>query len=230
MSLAFDLFLGISQKLGNVTFLINIILKGSLILVLMTLTNKCLKSASSTLRYRILWCGFASLLLVPVFQWFSPHFVLNTLPRALNDPYYNRYYEERRNILDLVDDKPERILGFSEMSPVPSDVETSESQSLGTLYSYGQSLKRRLSGIRGVFLYWPLWPLTLWGLGILFLSTRLLIDILAVGKILRRGTPIREGPWIPLLREGRAQLSIEKEIQIRNFFPLLPIVMLLYGK
>ena len=165
MSLAFDLFLDISQKLGNVTFLINIILKGSLILVLMTLTNKFLKNASSTIRYRILWSGFALLLLIPVLQWFSPHFVLNTLPRALNDPYYNRYYEERKNILDLVDDKPERILGFSEMSPVPSDVETSQSQALGTLYSYGQSLKGRLSGIRGVFLYWPLWPLTLWGLG-----------------------------------------------------------------
>ena len=214
MSLALDQFLGVFQKVGNVTFLINIVLKGSLILILMNLTNKLLKNASSNLRYGILRCGFALLLLVPVFQLFSPHFVLNTLPRTLNDPYYSRFYEERKNILDLVDNSPERIFGFPEMSPVPSDVETSESQALGTFYSYGQSLKKRLSGIGGVLLYWPLWPLTLWGLGILFLSTRLLMDIFAVGKILRRGTAIRKGSWIPLLRESQAQLGIEKEIRI----------------
>ncbi|MCG8604109.1 hypothetical protein MJD09_03800 [bacterium] len=209
-------FSGSLQDFLQPQFLVNALVKVSLVLASAGLVNSLLKRSSAAVRHWIWSLAFYGLLLMPFLSQTVPGWNLARLPIMVNSEVYEEAVASSpsgRTSLPV-----ESVLTSQQMDQkypaATGESAESPSQPLNIANASATDTQQNAADSRLWNAPWFFWVFSVWLAGTALLLGRLVWELGGIWWLLRTGKPNHNRKWTDVLRHCQARLQLKRKIHL----------------
>ncbi len=181
--------------------LINLLWKSSLVLAFAGLASFMLRNSSAGIRHWVWNVAFAALLLFPIAGLTLPDWRLEVLPTAIADKMGSQKSPRQTSNVEHAPEWPaETALTKQNSSLTPPLIGAEQKQVAGTKLRTG----------------WQLYATLLWLAGMLYILSRLAVELLGLALIFRKARVLSANEWSTTMNYCLNRLDISRKVELRS--------------
>lgn len=205
LSLALQLPAEMPELSAQVSFFLDMSLKGGLVLLLAAILSWQLQRLSAAARHLVWSVALASVLLLPIFSLSLPHWQL-----PISSPW-------AAGVLLTAKEKPAQL----DQKRIPLGVATASTDGLALQESAVpaelKTAQRSIAAIEpaGTSEWsWARLLLAIWAAGAMLVIGRVVLGMVRLGSLTRRAVRIADSDWLSLARESAAHLGLQRNVRL----------------